>query len=62
MIFLLMFVVFRFFLSFIFIVLMMFFFLFLFFNMLYLIFFTVKGDALLWHRNLPFKSDQQYIC
>ena len=27
-----------------------------------LIFFTVEGDALLCRRNLPFKSDQQYIC
>ena len=27
----------------------------------YVIFF-VRGDALLWHRNIPFKPDQQYIC
>ena len=25
-------------------------------------FLTVEGDALLCRRNLPFKSDQQYIC
>ena len=29
-------------------------FFFVFFNIIYLIFFTVKGDALLWHRNIPF--------
>ena len=32
-----------------------------FFSILYA-FLTVEGDALLCRRNLPFKSDQQYIC
>ena len=27
-----------------------------------ILFFAVEGDALLRRRNLPFKSDQQYIC
>ena len=27
-----------------------------------LICFTVKGDALLWHRSIPFYSYQRYIC
>ena len=35
------------------VLIMLFVFFFLFLNILYLIFFIVEGDALLWHRNIP---------
>ena len=45
---------------------MLFVFFFVFFNILYLNircpFVSSQGDALLWHRNIPFKSHQRYIC